>query len=178
MIISRYECDVGGGGRTTVWLAILGRRVDAVDGTVFQVWLAGLLARWLAGLSVCQLDSFLCGRVWLSRALNPLIATRSVRTSFVPSFCLLTCPLLHACPVFCPDCFCAIYRPIHRLRRVPPPFALQVMGEHGMLSLGNPPSSGLEIYNSTGCTASPPEYSFPQRFREVHIICTGSNMNE
>ena len=47
------------------------------------------------------------------------------------------------------------------------PFAMQVMGEDGMLSLGNPPSSGLEAFDSTGCTTSPPEHSFPQRFREV-----------
>lgn len=43
----------------------------------------------------------------------------------------------------------------------------QVMGEKGMLSLGNPPSSGLEFFDSGGCSTSPPEYSFPQRFREV-----------
>lgn len=44
---------------------------------------------------------------------------------------------------------------------------VQVMGEKGMLSLGNPPSSGLEFFDSQGCSTSPPEHSFPQRFREV-----------
>ncbi|CAN0192198.1 unnamed protein product [Ectocarpus sp. 12 AP-2014] len=43
---------------------------------------------------------------------------------------------------------------------------IEVMGEKGMLSLGNPPSSGLEFFDSTGCSTSPPEHSFPQRFRE------------
>lgn len=41
------------------------------------------------------------------------------------------------------------------------------MGEKGMLSLGNPPSSGLEVYDERGLTLSPPDYSFPQRFRKV-----------
>ncbi|CAN0086441.1 unnamed protein product [Ectocarpus sp. 13 AM-2016] len=45
---------------------------------------------------------------------------------------------------------------------------IEVMGEKGMLSLGNPPSSGLEFFDSTGCSTSPPEHSFPQRFREVN----------
>lgn len=36
-----------------------------------------------------------------------------------------------------------------------------------MLCLGNPPSSGLELYDSRGCATAPPDYSFPERFREV-----------
>ena len=55
-------------------------------------------------------------------------------------------------------------------------YRAQVMGEHGMLSLGNPPSSGLEFFDSTGCTTSPPEHSFPQRFREVQEHGSGPSV--
>eukprot|EP00903_Cladosiphon_okamuranus_P013043 g12168.t1 len=47
---------------------------------------------------------------------------------------------------------------------------IEVMGEKGMLSLGNPPSSGLELLDSQGCSTSPPEHSFPQRFREAYAM--------
>lgn len=39
-----------------------------------------------------------------------------------------------------------------------------------MLSLGNPASSGVEFFDSRGCATSPPDYSFPQRFREVMLV--------
>lgn len=80
-----------------------------------------------------------------------------------------------------------IPRPVFRgpcLPPPPPPLFLhvryvQVMGEKGMLSLGNPPSSGLELLDSQGCSTSPPEHSFPQRFREVCIVghCPGTGWN-
>lgn len=58
---------------------------------------------------------------------------------------------------------------------------MQVMGEKGMLSLGNPPSSGLEFFDSRGCFTSPPQHSFPQRFREVRppqlYVGNGSLLN-
>lgn len=41
------------------------------------------------------------------------------------------------------------------------------MGEKGMLSLGNPPNSGLQVHDKDGLALSPPDYSFPQRFRKV-----------
>ncbi|CAM9713557.1 unnamed protein product, partial [Sphacelaria rigidula] len=45
---------------------------------------------------------------------------------------------------------------------------IEVMGEAGMLSIGNPRSSGLELYDRRGHTLSPPDYSFPQRFRKAY----------
>eukprot|EP00904_Undaria_pinnatifida_P003654 jgi/Undpi1/1328/HiC_scaffold_11.g04720.m1 len=50
---------------------------------------------------------------------------------------------------------------------------IEVMGENGMLSLGNPPSSGLEFFDSSGCTTSPLQHSFPQRFREAYAMEMG-----
>lgn len=54
------------------------------------------------------------------------------------------------------------------------PTCLQVMGDKGMISLGNPPRTGLEFLDSSGCSTSPPEHSFPERFREVRTFLLSS----
>lgn len=92
---------------------------------------------------------------------QPATKGTTVRTGRRSSFStfLAPPPVLSYPPFIRGPCFFSL--PPHLASRV------QVMGEKGMLSLGNPPSSGLELLDSQGCSTSPPEHSFPQRFREV-----------